>query len=697
MKYHESIGFRIVLSMGLLMFIILLGIFAVVAVRVRSSMETLLRNFSMQIVHARSNEIQEIITSYEKLLFAISVQGVFVSGTEAEVEEAAYTLIGKLGREIPNVFIVWPDGRATTTPGNYVNAANRPYMQGIFNQGKERFTTDPLISQKTGNTCVMIAQAIKDREGRTRAGLVVEMLLSRIDESVNTISIGKTSYASLIDRTGLVFSSGKPDISMKLLITQGDETAGYKGLSALAKEILAQKETIGTFADAAHKTYLVFSSPVSDDYNWKLSVCITAEAFFEPLYTLIRILMLIIVFALVLAIAAATLLGRGIARPIQVVAAYFKELSGGSADLGKRLAIPRKDEIGTMVQDFNDFLEKLAAIITDMKEVQQQISSSAVHLETGTQAASREAEKMGNLVEQIQKQLQEHKTNMTTSSETIEDTNRQLFQLDQLIIDQSGAISQASSSIEEMVRNIHAISTTISNIAQEFRAILAASAQGMVTQNHAKQRIHDISEQSEGLLEANTIIGGIAAQTNLLAMNAAIEAAHAGEAGKGFSVVADEIRRLAETAGIQSKTIKEKLRMIQESIQRVVQSSLDTEQAFEELNQRINGVDALVTGVNAAMDEQQVVSKQTLTAITSINEITLTVRSNSREMTRENQVMVKTMERLEHAADQVATNTDAMVMGIGKVEVQTKEISIIASQNGDLVNRMEHAIGRFKV
>jgi methyl-accepting chemotaxis protein len=263
----------------------------------------------------------------------------------------------------------------------------------------------------------MVAQAIRDSQGSLRAGLVLEMLLTRIEESVTKISIGTTSYASLIDNTGLVFSSGKPGISMQLHINQGDETAGYKGLSALARQILARKETIGTFMDEAHNTFLVFSSLVSEEYNWKLTVCITA----------------------------AVLLGRWIGRPIRIAAAHFKELSGGAADLGKRLAIQRNDEIGAMVQDFNDFLEKLA--FTGMKAVQQEISSSAVHLETGTGTASREA-------------------------------------------------------------------------------------------------------------------------------------------GKGFSVAADEIRRLAETAGAQSKTIRGKLQAIQERIQGIVQTSLDTEHAFEALNQK---------------------------------------------------------------------------------------------------------------
>jgi methyl-accepting chemotaxis protein len=696
-SWVNSIGFRITSSTGFLLLLTLLSIFIIVALRVSDSINNLVRNFSMQIVNARSDEIYEIILSYQKLLFAVSVQDDFVFGNEAVVEETAYALIGKLGDDVPNVFIVWPDGRATTVPGEYVNADGRPYAHAIFNQRKDNFISDPLVSQKTGNICIMIAQPIKDENGVIKAGLVAEMLLTRINESVNKINIGKTSYASLTDNSGLIFSSQKPEIVMNLNITQADETAGYQGLSALGKDILTHDEVIGTFKDATGSSYFVFSTSIGGGNGWKMNVCITYAAFFEPLNNLIKILMAVIALTLIFGIVVASFLGRWIASPIKVMASHFEDLSEGSADLTKRLTIKRKDEIGVMVQDFNIFLEKLAAIIIEMKDVQQEIRSSALHLSDGTQTAYTESEKIGGIVAQIQEQVHEHKTNMTTSSEAVEDTSRRLSQLDRLIIDQSNAIAGTSSSIEQMTGNISAISSTIANIAQEFRLIMTVSEKGKLTQHNAKQKIKGISEQSIGLLEANTIIGDIAAQTNLLAMNAAIEAAHAGQAGKGFSVVASEIRRLAETAGEQSKDISGKLRAIQESIQGVVSASLATDQAFGDLNDKIKMMDELVTSINYAMKEQMIACQQILTATTAINEITIKVRMSSGEMTRENQVIVTSMEQLEHAANLIAASTEVMLNGIGKVEAQTKDIAVIASQNGSLVDRMEHAIGRFKV
>ncbi|MDR2808144.1 MAG: methyl-accepting chemotaxis protein [Spirochaetaceae bacterium] len=695
-SWNNSIGFRITCYTGLLLLITLAGIFTIVALQVSGNINSLNRNSTMQIVRARSDEIYEILMSYQRLLFAISVQDIFISGTEPEVEEAAYNLVGKLEPDVPNVFVVWPDGRATTIPGDYVDAGDRPYARALFNQGKDTFVSNPLVSQKTGNTCIMIAQTVKDRDGRIKAGLVAEMLLTQIDMSINAIDIGKTSYASLTDSSGLVFSSEKPDIVMSLDITKADEVLGYKGLSALAKDILSDDEVIGTFKDAVGATYFVFSTSVSGGNGWKINVCITRAAFFESLDSLIRVLMIVIASALVLSVAVTIILGHWIANPIKVVATYFAELSEGSADLSKRLTIQRTDEIGILVQNFNTFLEKLAVIITEMKDVQQQISSSAINLSGGTQTAYNESERIGEIVGQIQEQVQEHKTKMSTSSEAIEDTSRRLSQLDKLIIEQSNAIAQSSSSIEEMTGNINAISNTIANIAYEFRTILSVSEQGKITQSNAKQKVNGISEQSSGLLDANAAIGNIAAQTNLLAMNAAIEAAHAGQAGRGFSVVASEIRRLAQTASEQSKDIGGKLRTIQESIQGVVSSFLATDQAFEDLNSRIKMMDDLVTSINYAMSEQKIACQQVLAATTAINEITVKVRVSSGEMTKENQIIVSIMEQLEQAANHIAAGTTIMINGIGKVELQTKDISVIASQNGGLVDRMEHAIGRFK-
>ncbi|MDR0723154.1 MAG: methyl-accepting chemotaxis protein, partial [Treponema sp.] len=134
--------------------------------------------------------------------------------------------------------------------------------------------------------------------------------------------------------------------------------------------------------------------------------------------------------------------------------------------------------------------------------------------------------------------------------------------------------------------------------------------------------IQEIERESAGLLEINAVMENIASQTNLLSMNAAIEAAHAGEAGKGFAVVADEIRKLAESSSEQSKTISTVLNKIKESINKITTSTAEVLLNFEAINEGVKTVTDQETTVRNAMEEQGIGSKAILESIASLNEIT---------------------------------------------------------------------------
>jgi methyl-accepting chemotaxis protein len=697
MKLYNSLGFRIAASIGLMALVAFAGIFIVVSTGVRGTINDMIRSSSLQILDARADEINGIIESYRKLILTVSLQDVFITGSEQEAEEAAYAMVGKLGEEIPSVFIIWPDGRATTTPGNYINIADRPYVQAVYRDGKDHAMSDPIVSRNTGNPAVMMVQAVKDPQGRTRAILAVEMALTRVNQLVRQINIGSTSYAWVVDRKGMIFSSGLPELEMKLTITQADEDAGYRGLSALSRKILENRETVGDFITPQGEERMVFTAKISDEYQWTLGIIMNTTSLFAPLSRLIRLLVIIMAAALALATGAAVVIGRWISNPIRGVARHFSDLAQGEADLTRRLDIRRKDEIGGLIGDFNAFLEKLSGIIAEMKNTQEQVLVSSRNLDTRSRVTREGVQQIGGLVEKIRAELRNHDEHIVESSRTVNQTAGELAALDNLIVDQASSVTEASSSIEEMAGNISSVSASIDRITGEFRELLVSAEQGMAVQNAAMQRIGEISEQSAGLMEANTAIGAIAAQTNLLAMNAAIEAAHAGEAGKGFSVVADEIRRLAETASGQSKTIGGKLRLIQESIVANVKTSAESERAFSDLSSKITGAGELVTQIKQAMDEQRLGSEEMLRAVKAINDITVKVRSGSAGMTGENKLIVQAMNNLAEAAKQVSQSVMEIEQGIVTVNVEVKEIADTAVRNDEVVKRMENTIGRFKV
>jgi methyl-accepting chemotaxis protein len=269
--------------------------------------------------------------------------------------------------------------------------------------------------------------------------------------------------------------------------------------------------------------------------------------------------------------------------------------------------------------------------------------------------------------------------------------------LERLIEDQAARVTQASASIEQMVGNIGSVAISIDKMAEQFAALSGASDSGMAAQAAATEKIKLASELSSSLLEANEVITGISSQTDLLAMNAAIEAAHAGEAGKGFSVVADEIRRLAETSGEQSRTIGESLSRLEGVIAEVVGSTRDTEAAFALVAARISETDGIVREVRQAMTEQREGSSQVLEALRAMNDVTSQVRSGSVEMSLGNKTILEEMKRLGDTAVEVKAQIAAMVAEEAGIESGSRAVADLAISTRDTIERMDKAIGRFKV
>jgi len=274
---------------------------------------------------------------------------------------------------------------------------------------------------------------------------------------------------------------------------------------------------------------------------------------------------------------------------------------------------------------------------------------------------------------------------------------RNIESLDSLISSQAASITEASAAIEEMVGNIGSVSSSVAAMTQEFAGLATSSDEGKTTLERAAERVAQIAAQSQSLLEANEAIASIASSTNLLAMNAAIEAAHAGEAGKGFAVVADEIRKLSETAAEQSKTIGRELELIMGAIGAIVQDSKATEAAFTAVARKIASTDTIVRQVSSAMDEQAEGSRQILEALREMNDITSQVKSGSSEMSAGNRAILEEMERLRSSAFEVKSRVEAMAEGAAGIEANIGTVERMAGDTRSTIHRMEGSIGRFTV
>jgi methyl-accepting chemotaxis protein len=209
--------------------------------------------------------------------------------------------------------------------------------------------------------------------------------------------------------------------------------------------------------------------------------------------------------------------------------------------------------------------------------------------------------------------------------------------------------------------------------------------------------IQEIARESEGLLEINAVMENIASQTNLLSMNAAIEAAHAGEAGKGFAVVADEIRKLAESSAEQSKTISGVLKKIKGSIDKIIKGTDNVLLKFEAIEGGVKTVSDQTQNIRSAMEEQEIGSRRILEVISALNEITRQVKSGSVEMLDGSKEVIQESKNLEMATQEITNGMNEMAAGAEQINAAVTRVNAISGQNKENIDVLVQEVSKFKV
>jgi methyl-accepting chemotaxis protein len=526
--------------------------------------------------------------------------------------------------------------------------------------------------------------------------IAFQIKLSTLSDLAQSIKIGESGYGWIVEGKGMVIAHRDEKAVMTLNLLDSNKL-GYKGLEALGRTILETDSGRGSWVRPDGIAFTTYFSSVPNSPGWKLGVSQPTEEAEKAANSLRLMLLIIFAIGLALTVLASALLGRYILEPINRASRGFKELAEGDGDLTVSVEMDRNDEIGDLVSEINTFLAKLREIMIDLKGAQSDLSGIGDELDRSVVGAGKAVGELAGDIAAVRDRGIHQASSVEESSSAVSQIARNIASLDELISSQAASVAEASASIEQMVGNIGSVTATIDKMASEFSDLSSASDTGKSTLARAAELVARISDQSRSLLEANEVIAGIASSTNLLAMNAAIEAAHAGEAGKGFSVVADEIRRLAETASGQSKTISDELKIIQEAIVDIVGATKETEEAFSLVAGKIADTDSIVREVSQAMAEQGEGSKQIMEALHEMNDITSQVKNGSSEMSVGNKAVLEEMTRLRDAAFDVRERVEAMASNSSAIESNVKSVAQMTKGTSGTIKRMERAIGRFKV
>jgi methyl-accepting chemotaxis protein len=558
----------------------------------------------------------------------------------------------------------------------------------LVNQGKNTYAVRII--------CPIINKRLNESVGAVIAELDIAIIQPRVEQTIKDME--EVTSAVVYSDNGFILANYMPEFIGKQIDT---ETQYGTYLNDVKTTLKNAKEWEGSSYDPELHTNMVMAIaniPIgSSPTTWSFMVGSTEDYILKDVNSLRNFVIILASIALVAAVVIIYLVLGTTTAPIVKVSDTLKDISEGEGDLTRSIAVTSNDEVGDLAKYFNKTLEKIKNLVLLIKKQAHVLADIGTALSSNMTETAAAINEITANIQSIKGRVISQSASVTETNATMEQVIVNINKLNEHVENQSRNVSQASSAIEQMVANISSVTSTLVNNATNVKTLQEASEVGKTGLQEVASDIQEISRESEGLLEINAVMENIASQTNLLSMNAAIEAAHAGEAGKGFAVVADEIRKLAESSSEQSKTIGTVLKKIAESIKKITSSTDNVLHRFEAIDSGVKTVSLQEENVRNAMEEQGQGSKQVLTSVGTMNELTQQVKSGSEEMLNGSQEVMKESQNLEKVTQEITGGMNEMASGAEQVNIAVNNVNEMTVKNREAIDSLIKEVSRFKV
>ncbi len=574
------------------------------------------------------------------------------------------------------------------------------YESVLANPQKERIL-EPWLHNVSGRNVMVTTVISPIVSGDNVVGVVgINVNISSTQDMVDAIRSNDNGVAAVFSNGGTVAAHFEPSRNGRPMRLSEQNLMGDRVDEVADHVAIGKPYNFEIHMDALNTDMQIIMEPFTvgkTDTPWAFIVGIPMNKVVAPVRELTIFTIIISSVAIVIAGIIIFFVALGVTRPLVQTSDMLKDISEGEGDLTKQLSISSKDEIGDMSHYFNLTLQKIRNLIVVIKDQSVSLSDIGAELSSNMTETAAAINEITANVQAIKGQVVNQSASVTETNSTMAQITENIEKLNEQIENQSASVAQSSSAVEEMLANIKSVTQTLIMNTENVKDLANASETGRTGLEEVSIDIQEIAKESEGLLEITAVMENIASQTNLLSMNAAIEAAHAGDSGKGFAVVADEIRKLAESSGEQSKTIAVVLKKIKDSIDKITHSTDAVLTKFEAIDTGVRTVYEQEENIRNAMEEQNTGSQQILEAIGQLNEITQIVKSSSDEMLIGSREVIKESQNLGMISQEISNGINETASGADQINTAVTRVNEISGENKERIDALVSEVSRFKV
>ncbi|MCS7232812.1 MAG: methyl-accepting chemotaxis protein [Synergistetes bacterium] len=637
---------------------------------VKSSMVDVLEKSAIKVAVSSAGLISEWIDGIVKETRLFSQRAVVVNalktGEYRDLIEKDLAVRAKERPYIDSFLLAYPDGSAIDTFGGEVNVADLTWFIKTVREGLDIFVSDAFTSRGTGRTIFAVAASVKDEKGKIigafRSAVPIDSLRRFLEEA----RITKNTLVWLIDSSGSVISDTSGVYTLKLNI----KWASREGLEELEK--VSSKLLSGDIGYIKLKmpdgsAGYCFYSPVKAVKGWTLTVLIPEEEVMLEANKLNRTI--IVAFAVLLALISVVLffISSSIAKPIRVL--VEKILQFGKGDLTVKFETKGSGEIAKLAIALNQMSDALKEYLRNISEASRKIDSFSQTLKDVSHQIVSSAQEASSQVEEVNKSIQDISASVeevTSGIEQVAASAQNVSKAAQELSERSNEVSGAAREGDTLIKNV-------ANMILQVREKIEQTAKIM----------SGLSEKAKNIVVIVGTINSIAEQTNLLALNAAIEAARAGEAGRGFAVVADEIRKLAESSREATSRIAQILNEVSQGAQVADGSIRETVSVFERV---VSQSEQVLRQFNRIMDE-----------ISRIGSQIESLAAAAEEQSAASQEMSSAMDTSTRSITDIAQQVEQIARFVGEQAKEIQSLADLSVELSSIADNLSDLLRKFKV